>query len=506
MTYSLQNRASSYLLSTKHIMPPLTVTSQPLVTEAWEFLGLRRLLRAMMAFRSGSSVNPFSIGFPDLVQRGIVLRPQVRRVEGGRYEFTFEDEETGLAQLDNAERNNRIIKELIANQTDYEKLIIFVGTRDHVRSLHRSLTASKLRDNYESITWITGEGNSSGVDGASFIKARKAESRSIVVNVDVLSEGYDDPIVNTVVMAAPTRSKLQYMQAMGRAIRHDPQNEAKTAYIVEVVDDLPNIRYRIDNRWLYADVSDALEPAVVDIDFSSATDLQKSLVSLYEEYAVVPGDRPEISFDENDRYSLLLFKYYVREGVYQHIPILLFRANRLRVVNAFDYLSEQMPRIRGRVNWRVAMQRADERPEEIFGDDLRQRLIFEAMSNSTALGSSEIAAMPWITFVAFRRRPSGVSDELRGFCEEMVNSHQILDLLERHDYLVGDYLLRMPLPLGRSVGVIVNSATYEGLKQFLTRLIRVKADYLDQDYYLYSKNSSRKGCFRCKVDFCHRRC
>ena len=28
------------------------------------------------------------------------------------------------------------------------------------------------------------------------------------------------------------------------------------------------VRYRIDNRWLFADISDELEPEVIEVDFS----------------------------------------------------------------------------------------------------------------------------------------------------------------------------------------------------------------------------------------------
>jgi hypothetical protein len=69
----------------------------------------------------------FSIGFPDLVQRGIVLRPEIRKVEGGRYEFTLEDGEEGLKDLDNAERNGRIVQHLLAHKTEYRKVLLFVA-------------------------------------------------------------------------------------------------------------------------------------------------------------------------------------------------------------------------------------------------------------------------------------------------------------------------------------------------------------------------------------------
>src|SRR5262249_14916411 len=132
----------------------------------------------------------------------------------------------------------------------YKKVIIYVGTVNHVKSLYDQLLKSPLKEFYESISFITGSANSRGEDRAQFVEQEKKHKRSILVNVMVLSEGYDDPSVNTVVMATPSHSKLYYMQAMGRAIRHDPADPLKKAFCVEVEDTLPNIRYRIDNRWL----------------------------------------------------------------------------------------------------------------------------------------------------------------------------------------------------------------------------------------------------------------
>ena len=97
------------------------------------------------------------------------------------------------------------------------------------------------------------------------------QKKSILINIEVLAEGYDDPTIDTVVMACPMKSTLKYMQAAGRAIRRDKDNDNKKAYIVPVEDNLPNIRYRFDNRWLYSDISDALEPEVIDETYSDKT-------------------------------------------------------------------------------------------------------------------------------------------------------------------------------------------------------------------------------------------
>ena len=67
------------------------------------------------------------------------------------------------------------------------------------------------------------------------------------------------------------------MQAAGRALRINPDDSAKIAHIVEVVDELPNIQYRIDNRWLFAEISDWLEPEVVDRYYSGPEELISDL-------------------------------------------------------------------------------------------------------------------------------------------------------------------------------------------------------------------------------------
>ncbi len=41
----------------------------------------------------------------------------------------------------------------------------------------------------------------------------------IIVNVDVLSEGWDEPLVDTIILASPTRSLARYLQRVGRGMR-----------------------------------------------------------------------------------------------------------------------------------------------------------------------------------------------------------------------------------------------------------------------------------------------
>lgn len=429
----------------------------------------------------------YSIGFPDLVDRGIVLRPEVQTVDTGQEFGMTGFSEAEMQDLDDEQRNQKIIDELAANHEHYSKVVVYVGSVSHAKNLHRAMQNSSLQTHYPSISYITGDGNSRDLSREEFLEAEKTISNSIVVNVDVLTEGYDDPTVNTVVMARPTNSKLVYMQAMGRAIRHDPNNELKSAYVVEIVDDLPNIRYRIDNRWLYADISDALEPAVEDRAYHSEDELLNVLQGIYSEYNVKASDCQFPEYEDKDRYSLLLFKVYTGSGEYRHIPILIDRNSRLRVNNFFNYLSERLPYfIQNDINPQSAFRMVDVSQVDALQDDKNQRRVFEAMSNSVSANEAIAAMSPWITYFAFQRRQAieQLSDEVKEFLQDMVNSDQIREMLLGSEYPPGAVLARFPLPLCSFIGRILHATETRELTSIVDRLEDLKASHTQQDHRL----------------------
>lgn len=438
----------------------------------------------------------FSIGFPDLVDRGIVLRPEVRSIQGGRYELSWDDGDEGLETLNNSQRNEKIIRGLLDHHQDYRKVVIFVGTKTHVTDLYDAIRKSKLADLYDSIAWITGEGNSRSLSRDKFIEEEKAKTSSILINIDVLSEGYDDPTLNTVVMARPTKSKLVYMQSMGRAIRHNPNDPAKKAYIVEVVDELPNIRYRIDNRWLYADISDSLEPAVRDEVYSSGTQFVQNLVSLYDAYSVPDALRVVPDYDEQARYSMLLFKRYVSPGVYRHLPILIDRGNRLAVTNMFNFLSERM------AGWVARAANAD----AVFAmlgrdcpvtDKADRRTIYQAMNNAVPpekrgdVGAESLApyvleGQPWITFVSLRHRPRG-DEAFDSLIADMVNRDEVLAAIRSAEGAPETHLIRLPLPLCHSIGKFLRQEDFKTLDSIIARLREIANRPEPADHYFEVK-------------------
>lgn len=434
----------------------------------------------------------FSIGFPDLVERQLILSPTIHTVQGGRFEEVYTSGTigfTGLDELDSPERDKKIIGQLLSRSNDYEKVIVYVATKAHVRNLHKRMMSSELINKYDSIDYILGGNEYSGndADREEFIARIKDYNRSIILNCDVLTEGYDDPTVNTVVMASPTRSKLVYMQAIGRCIRIDKENPLKKAFIVEVEDVLPNIRYRITNRWLFSEISDSLEPEVEDRVFSSAAEFREVIGEILAGYNVNIEDLVVPEWDKSMRYSLLLFRSYVGDGEYRHLPIFIDGHNRAAVSNWFNFLSERMASFHTKsINFDAAMKMA--RYDGITGlqDLVERQLIYEAMEEAykatVAPVDEEADPVHWITYVTFRYKSADLPAELLAFLEDMVNKDQIAELIRSRSFMAEDYLIKLPLPLASNIGVIVSQEEFSVLERRIQSLSKMREQSGQEDH------------------------
>ena len=219
----------------------------------------------------------YSITFKELIKRKVISAPTFRSFSTN---LTFE---VGQLKEDGAfntyARNNFIADKFIVSNKIFSKAILYVHTVKHAKELAKQidLKNSDIDDKYELVGYIEGNGNSLGISNELFIKKFKKCKKAIVVNCGVLTEGFDDPSVNTIGMCVPTQSIIYYLQCIGRGIRAANSKNGKSAYIVEFTDILPNVKYRIDNRWLYSDISDELEPEVIDINFNNKKTLKAKL-------------------------------------------------------------------------------------------------------------------------------------------------------------------------------------------------------------------------------------
>ncbi len=111
----------------------------------------------------------YSIGFPELVELGIVLRPKVVKVEGGVYEDIRDFTDDSLASLIDPERQQRIINALLKGRDEYKKIVIYAGTKDLTKSLYESISNSELSQHYDSISYVLGDENSRGIKREEFL-------------------------------------------------------------------------------------------------------------------------------------------------------------------------------------------------------------------------------------------------------------------------------------------------------------------------------------------------
>lgn len=432
----------------------------------------------------------FSIGFPDLVKKGIILKPHIHKIDGDSFDIAdFSDDD--LEALNTTSRNYKIVQSIKQNTHIFHKIIIYVGTIKHAQDLYAYICDSDVANDYDSISFVAGNNNSRNQDRDTFIEQEKLYDRSILVNVQVLSEGYDDPKVNTVIMATPTRSKLYYMQAMGRAIRLCPENILKKAHIVEIEDKLPNIRYRIDNRWLYSDVSDTLEPAVVDLTYSNESEFASLLHEIRLQFKV-HNDLSCSRFDVSNRYSMLLFKRYVTADTYDHFGLLISNTNRLAISNMFNYISERASKYRTKKynNHETIFTGIGRDAISVTGSGSDRMVIFDAMMNASMVCDGVPEALdfikkgyPWLTFITMTYKSKDViPDDLSAFLDDVINKDEIIDLISTNAYEADSCLVKLPLPLMSFVGKILTRNEFEQLKSVIDKLNNIKVTHKDTDH------------------------
>jgi superfamily II DNA or RNA helicase len=128
--------------------------------------------------------------------------------------------------VDNPERNASIVAAYFNLAMD-EKALVFASGVRHAENLALSFRQASVEAEVIVGTTPQEERNS--------ILARFAEGTlKVVVNVGVLTEGFDEPSVQAIILAKPTRSTLLYTQIVGRGTRlHESKEHCK---IIDIAD------------------------------------------------------------------------------------------------------------------------------------------------------------------------------------------------------------------------------------------------------------------------------
>jgi len=111
--------------------------------------------------------------------------------------------------IDSLERNTQVVKAWLV-YCQGRKTVVYAGGIEHSKNLSNEFNKRGVPAN---AVW----GNDP--DRESKLKWHRATAGSVLVNAQVLVEGYDDPSIECIVIAAPTASSVKFTQMCGRGTR-----------------------------------------------------------------------------------------------------------------------------------------------------------------------------------------------------------------------------------------------------------------------------------------------
>jgi superfamily II DNA or RNA helicase len=184
----------------------------------------------------------YQISKKRLIEIGVLSSPHIETVETHvefEREFTQTDfdhlsrfGELAPAVLDkiaNHSGRNHLIAEYYAkNRAKFGKTIVFAVDILHARTLTHEFSKNGIDVDYVDHT---------RADSSSVMDAyRDGEKPQVLVNVEMLTEGYDAPRTQTIFLARPTQSEALLSQMVGRGLRGPQAGGTRSAYLVTFVD------------------------------------------------------------------------------------------------------------------------------------------------------------------------------------------------------------------------------------------------------------------------------
>src|SRR5713226_3900034 len=132
-----------------------------------------------------------------------------------------------LSKAINTEERNQLVVENYLELAADRKALVFAADLNHAKDL-----AAMFKSHGVNAAWVSGETPLSL--RRSFLKSlRKGEIR-VIVNCMVFTEGFDEPSLDAILVARPTRSLVLYCQMIGRGLR--PYPGKKNCLFIDFVD------------------------------------------------------------------------------------------------------------------------------------------------------------------------------------------------------------------------------------------------------------------------------
>ena len=390
-----------------------------------------------------------------------------------------------------------VAEQIFKNRKQYTKGILFVRTREHAIHLTEILQDYNERfdtkSRYEHVGYVLGgDENSLGVSNDSYLRNFAKVERGLVVNCGVLTEGFDDPSVNAVFMVVPTKSIVLYLQCIGRAIRAKKEGMQEDAFIVEFEDDMPNVRYRIDNKWLFADISDELEPEIIEKDYSSFSNLKVVYNELHEQFRLDlwPSTIADEPLEASENKSILLYNSTesLRDTSWKSIE--LNPANRRAYSRIFNVLSAKREEYADvSVNYIFDTKHKFEDPDSVLSSKADRTDFVQALVRA-GQEKRDGEVVRRIKYVLFNKT-SHIPDGLMQFLEGCFNKDDIVSRLDQMKTEQITKILKVPMILGGFEAIFLSDRAALFVKEYIDSLyeIRTKADWQNWTLDILNQNN-----------------
>ncbi|MDX1963966.1 MAG: DEAD/DEAH box helicase [Pirellulales bacterium] len=147
----------------------------------------------------------------------------------------------------NAPRNKLIVNQYLMNKDRYGPTIVFAADALHCVTLAEEFQKAGVRADY-----VTHNRN----DAQEVMSHYQAKKKlDVIVNVEMLTEGFDAPHTRTVFIARPTKSETLMTQMVGRALRGKKSNGNDMAYLVTFLDSWKQFDV-LDPKYVLGDAQD----------------------------------------------------------------------------------------------------------------------------------------------------------------------------------------------------------------------------------------------------------
>ena len=157
--------------------------------------------------------------------KGLEVRTEISVEDVGVQRGDFIAEE--LSRAINTKERNRLVVENYLDLAPERKALVFAADLNHAKSL-----AEMFKTQGVSAAWVAGETPLS-LRRSLLEKLRKGELK-VIVNCMVFTEGFDEPSLDAILVARPTRSLVLYCQMIGRGLR--PYPGKKNCLFIDFVD------------------------------------------------------------------------------------------------------------------------------------------------------------------------------------------------------------------------------------------------------------------------------